>query len=66
VRTPGNALSSTNLASLDSYIHDIQNIPGVLQVESLVTVSPSLYWRNTSNFMLIQVRTRSLRRLPHS
>ncbi len=42
IRTPGDALSATNLASLDSYIHDIQHITGVQQVESLVTVNPSL------------------------
>ncbi|HLX39503.1 MAG TPA: MMPL family transporter [Ktedonobacteraceae bacterium] len=42
VRTPGNALSAANLANLDSYIHDIQAIPGVEQVNSLVTVSPAL------------------------
>ncbi|MGH2479681.1 MAG: MMPL family transporter, partial [Ktedonobacteraceae bacterium] len=42
IRTPGNALSSANLANLDSYVHDIQHIAGVRQVESLVTVSPAL------------------------
>jgi RND superfamily putative drug exporter len=42
VTTPGNALSPENLASLDSYVKSIQAIPGVIQVQSLVTVSPDL------------------------
>ena len=42
IRTPGNALASANLVSLDNYVQDIQAIPGVLRVDSLVTVSPSL------------------------
>ncbi|MGO8948257.1 MAG: MMPL family transporter, partial [Ktedonobacterales bacterium] len=42
IRTHGNALSAPNLASLDSYIHEIEAMPGVIQVQSLVTVSPSL------------------------
>lgn len=42
IRTPGNALLPANLANLDSYVHDIQHIAGVRQVESLVTVSPAL------------------------
>ena len=42
MRTPGNALSSANLASLDSYVHSIKDIPGVVSVDSLVMVNPSL------------------------
>lgn len=42
VRTPGDALSPTNLASLDTYTHEIKAIPGVVSVESLVTVNPQL------------------------
>ena len=42
MRTPGDALSSANLASLDSYVHSIKDIPGVVSVDSLVTVNPSL------------------------
>jgi len=42
VRTPGDALSATNLSSLDTYAHEIKAIPGVISVESLVTVNPSL------------------------
>ena len=42
VTTPGNALSPENLASLDSYVKSIQGVPGVVQVQSLVTVSPNL------------------------
>jgi RND superfamily putative drug exporter len=42
INTPGNALSATNLASLDNYVHSIAAIPGVIHVESLVTVDPSL------------------------
>ena len=42
VTTPGDALSASNLASIDSYVKSIENIPGVEQVESLVTVSPTL------------------------
>ena len=42
IRTPGNALSSDNLASLDSYVRQIESMPGVVQVQSLVTVNPAL------------------------
>ncbi len=42
LQTPGNALSSTNLASIDSYVRTIQGIPGVTGVESVVTLSPTL------------------------
>jgi uncharacterized membrane protein YdfJ with MMPL/SSD domain len=42
IRTPGDALSYTNLASLDTYVHAIKAIPGVVSVESLVTVNPQL------------------------
>jgi len=38
----GNALSPANLARLDSYVRKIALIPGVVGVESLVTVDPSL------------------------
>jgi RND superfamily putative drug exporter len=42
LRTPGDALSPTNLASLDTYVRTIKDIPGVVNVDSLVTVTPSL------------------------
>jgi len=42
IRTPGDALSPTNLASLDTYVRTIKSIPGVVSVDSLVTVNPSL------------------------
>ena len=42
LRTPGNALSAANLASIDSYVHSIEGIPGVTSVESVVTLKPSL------------------------
>ncbi len=42
IRTPGSALSAENLASLESYVQHIEAMPGVVQVQSLVTVSPSL------------------------
>ncbi len=42
VTTPGDALAAQNLASLDSYIKSIQGVSGVLSVDSLVTVSPTL------------------------
>ncbi|HEY7355325.1 MAG TPA: MMPL family transporter, partial [Ktedonobacterales bacterium] len=42
IRTPGSALSSGNLANLDSYVREIEAMPGVVQVQSLVTVAPSL------------------------
>jgi RND superfamily putative drug exporter len=42
IRTPGDALSSANLASLDTYVRQIEAMPDVLQVQSLVTVDPTL------------------------
>ncbi len=42
LQTPGNVLSSTNLASLDSYVHSIEGIHGVESVDSVVTLNPSL------------------------
>jgi RND superfamily putative drug exporter len=42
IHTPGNALSSANLASLDAYVRQIETMPNVLQVQSLVTLDPSL------------------------
>ncbi len=42
MRTPGDALSSANLARLDTYVDAIKVIPGVVSVESLVTVNPQL------------------------
>jgi trehalose monomycolate/heme transporter len=42
LQTPGDALSPTNLASLDSYVHTIEGMPGVVSVDSLVTINPSL------------------------
>jgi len=42
IRTPGDALSPSSLASLDTYVDAIKAIPGVVSVDSLVTVNPSL------------------------
>jgi trehalose monomycolate/heme transporter len=42
VRTPGSALSAANLASLDDYVSQIEALPGVVRVDSLVTVDSSL------------------------
>jgi trehalose monomycolate/heme transporter len=42
VRTPGDALSPANLAALEGYVFQIQSLPGVLDVQSLVTVAPTL------------------------
>ncbi len=42
VTTQGDALSAANLANLDSYVHSIERIPGVVAVVSLVNVNPSL------------------------
>ncbi len=42
VTTHGEALSAANLANLDSYVRSIEHIPGIVSVESLVSVSPSL------------------------
>src|ERR1051326_4313422 len=42
IRTPGNALLPENLASLDTYVREIETMPGVVKIQSLVTVDPSL------------------------
>jgi trehalose monomycolate/heme transporter len=42
LRTPGNVLSPTNLASLDTYVRTIKDLPGVVNVDSLISVTPSL------------------------
>lgn len=42
IRTPGNALSASNLANLNAYVLTLKAIPGVMQVDSLVTVDSSL------------------------
>jgi RND superfamily putative drug exporter len=42
IRTPGDALSSENLARLDGYVRQIEAMPNVIAVQSLVTVDPSL------------------------
>ena len=42
ITTAGSALSSDNLARLDEYVRQIETIPGVLAVQSLVTVDPGL------------------------
>ena len=42
VTAQGNVLSSANLAYLDSYTRSIKQISGVANVESLVSVNPSL------------------------
>jgi RND superfamily putative drug exporter len=42
IRTPGDALAAGNLASLDTYVRHIEAMPGVLEVQSLVTVNPAL------------------------
>lgn len=42
VETPGHALSTNNLANLDSYVKSIAALPGVEHVTSLVTVNPAL------------------------
>jgi trehalose monomycolate/heme transporter len=42
LQTPGDALSPTNLARIDSYVHTIEGMPGVVSVDSLVTINPSL------------------------
>lgn len=40
VKTPGQALSPANLASLESYVNNIAALPGVKHVESLLTLQP--------------------------
>lgn len=42
IQTPGDALSATNLAALQTYVAQIQSMPDVLAVQSLVTVDPAL------------------------
>ena len=42
IKTQGSALSPENLASLDNYVRSIQALPGVVHVQSLVTINPSL------------------------
>ena len=42
VQMTGNALSAANLALLDSFVRHIRTIPGVIDVQSLVTVDGSL------------------------
>ncbi|HEX9412969.1 MAG TPA: MMPL family transporter, partial [Ktedonobacterales bacterium] len=42
VRAPGDALADANLASLDTYVRQIEALPGVVHVVSLVTADPSL------------------------
>lgn len=42
VRVPGDALAPANLAALQSYVTSVQKMPGVISVQSLVTVNPAL------------------------
>jgi uncharacterized membrane protein YdfJ with MMPL/SSD domain len=42
IRTPGDALTAGNLAALDGYVGQIATMPGVIAVQSLVTVDPAL------------------------
>ena len=42
LRTAGDALSSENLARLNSYVQQIKTIAGVTRVDSLVTIDPKL------------------------
>lgn len=42
ITTNGDVLSPANLANLDAYVRSIESIPGVIGVNSLVTVSPTL------------------------
>jgi RND superfamily putative drug exporter len=46
VTTHGDVLSASNLASLDTYAQSIEHVPGVVAVNSLVTVSPTLTLAN--------------------
>ncbi|HEV2582067.1 MAG TPA: MMPL family transporter, partial [Ktedonobacteraceae bacterium] len=46
VTTHGEVLSAANLANLDNYVQSIERIPGVITVNSLVTVSPTLTLAN--------------------
>jgi RND superfamily putative drug exporter len=42
IHTPGDAMSSENLARLDGYVRQIEAMPNVIAVQSLVSVAPSL------------------------
>ena len=42
IQTQGHVLSPENLAALSRYVKSIQALPGVVAVQSLVTVSPDL------------------------
>jgi RND superfamily putative drug exporter len=42
IRTPGDALSFENLARLDGYVRQIEAMPNVIAVQSLVSGDPSL------------------------
>jgi uncharacterized membrane protein YdfJ with MMPL/SSD domain len=42
ITTTGNALLPANLARLEGYVQSIETIPGVVSVQSLVTVDPTL------------------------
>jgi RND superfamily putative drug exporter len=42
IQTSGDVLSATNLAALQTYVGQIETMPNVLAVQSLVTVDPSL------------------------
>jgi RND superfamily putative drug exporter len=42
IHTPGDALSPENLARLDGYVREIEAMPNVVAVQSLVSVDPSL------------------------
>jgi RND superfamily putative drug exporter len=42
ITTPGDALTANNLASLDGYVRQLQELPGVQHVTSLVSVDPAL------------------------
>ncbi len=42
IHTSGDALSSENLARLDGYVREIEAMPNVVAVQSLVSVDPSL------------------------
>ncbi|HEX9069203.1 MAG TPA: MMPL family transporter, partial [Ktedonobacterales bacterium] len=42
IHTPADALSADSLASLDAYVRQVEAVPGVLEVQSLVSVDPQL------------------------
>ncbi len=46
ILTHGNALSTSNLSTLYSYVHKLQQLPGVRSVDSLVTVDPRISLSN--------------------